>query len=325
MLTKPQEVTIMNTGIRLRYRIKLIRIKNYYWRYRSMKMLITGATGKLGTKVVETLLKTVPANQLAVSVRNPEKAEGLRARGVEVRQGDFDRPDTLDSAFSGIDRLLIISADGDNETRIRQHTHAVTAAALAGVTFIAYTSIANAMESKNFLAPTHKATEEAILKTGIPYSFLRNNWYLENESSSIQGVLAGAPWVTSAGTGKVGWALQQDYAEAAAAVLSGNGHENTIYELSGKLLTQEELAAALCTVLGKEVPVQQVDDTTYAEIMKNAGVPDFLIPFLVGIQKGIREGTLAIESNDFEKLLGRPATPISVGLTQIVKGISEKE
>lgn len=287
-----------------------------------MKMLVTGATGKLGTKVVETLLKTVPADQLAVSVRNPEKAEGLRARGVDVRQGDFDRPETLDTAFAGIDRLLIISADGDNETRIRQHTNAVAAAERAGIKFIAYTSIANAKESKNFLALTHQATEEAILKTGIPYSFLRNNWYLENEISSIQGVLAGAPWVTSAGNGKVGWALQQDYAEAATAVLSGNGHENTIYELSGKLLTQEELASALGTVLGKEVPMQQVDDATYADIMKGAGVPDFLIPMLVDIHKGIREGTLEIESNDFEKLLGRPATPINKGLTQIVKGIS---
>ncbi|MEH7084642.1 SDR family oxidoreductase [Neobacillus drentensis] len=287
-----------------------------------MKILVTGATGKFGTKVVETLLKTVPANQLAVSVRNPEKAEGLRARGVDVRQGDFDRPDTLDAAFSGIDRLLIISADGDNETRIRQHTDAVAAAERAGVKFIAYTSIANAKESKNFLAPTHKATEEAIVKTGIPYSFLRNNWYLENESSSIQGVLAGAPWVTSAGDGKVGWALQQDYAEAAAVVLSGNGHENTIYELSGKLLTQEEIASAVGTVLGKVVPVHQVDDSTYADIMKGAGVPEFLLPFLVDIQKGIREGTLAVESNDLEKLLGRPVTPISVGLTQIVKSLS---
>ncbi|WP_028400156.1 SDR family oxidoreductase [Ectobacillus panaciterrae] len=286
-----------------------------------MKMLITGATGKLGTKVVETLLKTVPASQLAVSVRNPEKAEGLRARGVEVRQGDFDRPETLDSAFAGIDRLLLISADGDNETRIRQHTDAVAAAERAGVKFIAYTSLGNASESTMFLAPPHVATEEAILKTGIPYSFLRNNWYLENEISSIQGVLAGSPWVTSAGSGKVGWALQQDYAEAAAAVLAGNGHENTVYELSGKLMTQEELASALGTVLGKEVPVQQVDDATYTDIMKGAGVPEFIIPFLVEIQKGIREGALEIESNDFEKLLGRPVTPINEALTQVVNGI----
>ncbi|MEC2053778.1 SDR family oxidoreductase [Peribacillus psychrosaccharolyticus] len=287
-----------------------------------MKILVTGATGKLGTKVVETLLKTVPANQLAVSVRNPEKAEELRTRGVDVRQGDFDRPETLDTAFAGIDRLLIISADGDNETRIRQHSNAVVAAERAGVKFIAYTSLANAKESKNFLAPTHQATEESILKTGIPYSFLRNNWYLENEISSIQGVQAGAPWVTSAGNGKVGWALQQDYAEAAASVLSGNGHENTIYELSGKLLTQEELAFAVGNVLGKEVPVQQVDDATYADIMKSVGLPDFLIPMLIDIQKGVREGTLEVESNDFEKLIGRSATPISEGLTQIIKGIS---
>ncbi|MDR7000153.1 SDR family oxidoreductase [Neobacillus niacini] len=287
-----------------------------------MKMLVTGATGKLGTKVVEALLKTVPAEQLAVSVRNTEKAEGFRARGIEVRQGDFDHPETLDTAFAGIDRLLLISADGDNETRIRQHANAVAAAERAGVKFIAYTSLANAKESKNLFAPTHQATEEAIVKTGIPYSFLRNNWYLENEIPSIQGVLAGAPWVTSAGNGKVGWAPQQDYAEAAAVVLSGTGHENTIYELSGKALTQEELVASLGTILGKEIPVQQVDDAAYAEIMKGAGLPDFLIPMLVDIQRSIREGTLDVESHDFEKLIGRPATPIIEALTQMVNGIS---
>lgn len=284
-----------------------------------MKILVTGATGKLGTRVVETLLKTVPASQLAVSVRNPEKAEGLRARGVDVRLGDFDRPETLTTAFAGIDRLLIISADGDTETRIRQHTNAVAAAEHAGVKLIAYTSLANASDSTIFLAPVHRTTEEIIVKTGIPYTFLRNNWYLENELSSIQGVIAGAPWVTSAGSGKVGWALQQEYAEAAATVLVGDGHENKIYELSGNLLTQDELASALSEVLGKEVLVQQVDDATYADILKNVGVPDFVVPILVAIQQGIREGTLEIESNDFEKLIGRPATPIREALAQIVK------
>jgi NAD(P)H dehydrogenase (quinone) len=283
-----------------------------------MKILVTGATGKLGTRVVDTLLKTVPANQLAVSVRNPEKAEGLRARGVDVRLGDFDRPETLQTAFAGIDRLLIISADGDTETRIRQHTNAVAAAQLAGVKFIAYTSLANASDSTIFLAPVHRTTEEVIVKTGIPYTFLRNNWYLENELSSIQGVIAGAPWVTSAGSGKVGWALQQEYAEAAAAVLIGEGHENKIYELSGKLLTQNELASALGEVLGKEVLVQQVNDATYADILKGVGVPDFVVPILAAIQQGIREGTLEIASDDFEKLLGRPATPIREALAQVI-------
>lgn len=287
-----------------------------------MKILVTGATGKLGSKVVESLLKTIPASDLAVSVRNPEKAEGLRTRGVEVRQGDFDRPETLENAFTGIDRLLMISADGDNETRIHQHTNAVQAAERAGVKFIAYTSLANATESKNLMAPPHVATEAAIIKTGIPYSFLRNNWYLENEIGSIQGAMGGAPWVTSAGEGKVGWAIQQDYADAAAAVLVGNGHENTVYELSGPLLTQEELASALGNVLGKEVPVQHVSDEKYAEIMKGIGLPEFVIPIVVGIQESIRNGSLDVESNDFEKVLGRPVTPIKEALTQLVQTIS---
>ncbi|MFS0777554.1 SDR family oxidoreductase [Neobacillus sp. 3P2-tot-E-2] len=287
-----------------------------------MKILVTGATGKLGSKVVESLLKSVPASNLVVSVRNPEKAEGLRNLGVEVRQGDFDHPQNLDHTFKGIDRLLIISADGDNETRIQQHTNAVQAAERAGVKFIAYTSLANATESKNLMAPPHVATEAAIIKTGIPYSFLRNNWYLENEIGSIQGAIAGAPWVTSAGEGKVGWALQQDYADAAAAVLVGNGHENTVYELSGPLLTQEELASALGNVLGKEIPVQQVSDEKYAEIMKGIGLPDFVIPIVVGIQESIRNGSLEVESNDFEQVLGRPVTPINEALKQLVNVIS---
>ncbi|WP_419888345.1 SDR family oxidoreductase [Neobacillus niacini] len=286
-----------------------------------MKILVTGATGKLGSKVVESLLKSIPARELVVSVRNPEKAEGLRSRGVEVRHGDFDHPETLENAFKGIDRLLIISADGDNETRIRQHTNAVQAADHAGVKFIAYTSLANATESKNIMAPPHIATEAAIIKTGIPYSFLRNNWYLENEIGSIQGAMAGAPWVTSAGEGKVGWALQQDYADAAAAVLVGSGHDNTVYELSGPLLTQEELAAALGNVMGKEVPVQQVSDEKYAEIMKGLGLPDFVIPIVVGIQESIRNGSLEVESNDFKKILGRPVAPINESLTELVNAI----
>ncbi|MBK1813160.1 SDR family oxidoreductase [Clostridium sp. YIM B02505] len=289
-----------------------------------MKILVTGATGKLGSKVVEALLKVVPASDLAVSVRDPKKAESLRNRGVEVRQGDFDHPETLTTAFAEVDRLLIISADGDNETRIRQHSNAVTAAKKANVKFIAYTSVGNASESSLFLAPVHRATEEAILRTGIPYCFLRNNWYLENEIGSIQGVLAGAPWLTSASTGKVGWALQQDYAEAAAAVLSGNGFENTIFELSGEPLTQEQLAANLGSVLGKEVTVHQMDDAAYGEAMKSTGVPDFVVPMLLDIQKAIRDGALDINSNDFEKLLGRKPTPIIEALTQIANAISNK-
>ncbi len=285
-----------------------------------MTILVTGATGQLGSKVVEALLQTVPASELAVSVRNPEKAEGLKARGVDVRLGDFDRPETLETAFSGVDRLLIISADGDTETRIRQHAAAVAAAERAQVKFIAYTSVVDAAASSLSLAPVHKATEEAIVKTGIPYSFLRNNWYLENELSGIQGVQAGAPWVTAAGDGKVGYALRQDYAAAAAAVLAGSGHDNTIYELSGELVTQDELAAAVGEVLGKEVEVQHVDDAAYAAILTNASLPEFVVQLLGQIQKDIKAGTLAVASDDFKKLLGRPATPLKEALASLING-----
>lgn len=206
---------------------------------------------------------------------------------------------------------------------MRQHANAVAAAERANVKFIAFTSAPNASDSNFFLAPVYKATEEAIVKTGIPYSFLRNNWYLENEIGSIQAAMAGAPWITATGDGKVGWALRQDLAEATANVLTGNGHVNTIYELSGKLMTHKELVSILETVLGKEIPFQQVDDDTYAEIMKGAGVPEAFLPMLINTQKGIREGGLEVESNNLEKLLGRPVTPMREALNQIVSQISQ--
>ncbi|KRE51574.1 SDR family oxidoreductase [Paenibacillus sp. Soil724D2] len=286
-----------------------------------MKILVTGATGQLGSKVVEALLASVPAEKLAVSVRDTEKATELSSRGVEVRHGDFDDPASLDKAFADVDRLLIVSTQGDNETRIRQHLAAVSAAERAGVGFIAYTSATNAEESSLFLVPVHRATEQAIRKTGIPYSFLRNNWYIENEIGTIQGVLAGAPLVTSAGAGKVGWASRGDYAQAAANVLAGNGHENTVYELSGTLITHEELAAVLSKVLDREVPIQQVDDETYGKIMVGAGVPEQVVPILVAIQSAIRDGVLELKSNDLQTLLGRPVTPLSEAIEVIVSGL----
>ncbi|WP_018749898.1 SDR family oxidoreductase [Paenibacillus sanguinis] len=286
-----------------------------------MKILVTGATGQLGSKVVDALLGLVPAEQVAVSVRQPEKAAALSALGVEVRQGDFDEPASLDKAFAGIDRLLIVSTQGDNDTRIRQHGAAVEAAKRAGVQLIAYTSVSNAADSNLLLAPVHKATEEFILKTGIPYVFLRNNWYIENEMSTIQGVLAGAPVITSAGSGRVGWATREDFAVAAAKVLAGAGHENKVYELSGKLLTHDELAKNIGEALGREVSVQHVDDAAYAEAMRGAGVPDPLVSFLVAVQANIRDGELAVASDDLEMLLGRPATSLVEGIREMLKEI----
>lgn len=284
-----------------------------------MKLLVTGATGKLGTKIVEYLLTKIVAEDLIVSVRDPKKASDLASRGVEVRHGDFDKPDTLQETFAGVDRLLLISTDGEEATRIRQHTAAVEAAKAAGVGLIAYTSIANAEASQNFLARTHQVTEQLIRETGIPFLFFRNNWYLENEQSTIDAVRAGQDWLTSAGNGKVGWALQEDYAEAIATVLVDPKPEQSIYELSGPLHTQQDIAEALGQVLGRPVQVKQVDSATYKAIMQKAGVPEFLLPMLQSIQEGIAAGTLAVESQDFERILGRSPVSLKDGLRKLVQ------
>lgn len=286
-----------------------------------MKVLVTGATGHFGGLVVEHLVGKLSPSQIAVSVRNVEKAQALADQGIEVRQGDFDQPETLEKAFSGIDKLLIVSTDLDNATRIRQHSAAVAAAKKAGVKHILYTSVANAPDSSLGLAEVHRHTEAAILETGIPYTFLRNNWYLENEVSSIQAAAAGAPWVTSAKGGKVGWTLRTEYAEAAASALAGEGHENKIYELSSEPQTQEALASAVGKALGKDIPVLQVPDEAYAEGLKSAGLPEFVVELLGGIQKAIRENALDVVSPDLEKLLGRPALTLDAAVAAVVKGL----
>src|SRR5690606_2913094 len=251
-------------------------------------------------------------------VRDPARAERLRRRGVDVRRGDFDRPETLKDAFAGADRMLMISTTGDNETRIRQHLNAVAAAREAGVGFIAYTSVANAGRSTLSLAEVHRATEEAIRQSGIPFCFLRNNWYLENELGTIQAVVNGAPWLTSAGSGRVGRAPRREYAHAAAAVLTGEGHENTVYELSGPPRTYDDLASELAAVLGREVPVQHVDDAAYADSLRKAGLPEPAVAMIVGIQQAIRQGALDVESEDFARVLGRPLTPIRDALREMI-------
>lgn len=283
-----------------------------------MKYLVTGATGKFGGKVIDALLKEVEPSLVAVSVRDVKKAEHLKAKGIEVRQGDFNDPAGLLDTFAGVERLLIVSTDGDNETRIRQHQNAVTAAKEAGVSFIAYTSVVNASESELFLAVVHKKTEEAIIKSGINYAFLRNNWYLENETTSIQGALSGAPWLTSAEQGKVGWAYQKDYAEAAAKALLNESLDNDTFELSGPCRTQDELAKMVSKVSGKPVDVKEVSDEVYRETVAGFGLPGFVVDMLVAIQQDIRKGTLDVPSDDFEKLLGHPLTPIETAIAEII-------
>ncbi|MFJ6211198.1 SDR family oxidoreductase [Lysinibacillus sp. NPDC092081] len=285
-----------------------------------MKVLVTGANGNLGSKIVEYLLTKLSVEEIIVGVRDDksEKVLSYKEHGLEVRVTDFENPEALLTAFKGIDRLFIMSTFGDLETVMRQHTNAVEVANATDVKQIIYPSVTRAEGNDFFLAGLHRAREVAIIESGIPYVILRNNWYVENELGTIQGCLAGAPWVTSAGEGKIGWVYRPDLAEAAANVLVADGHENKIYELSGENLTQQQFVDTLNEVLGKDVPLLAVDEASYEEMLKGAGIPEAYLPMLVMTQKGIREGGLESTHTDLDFLLDRQPTSLKQALTHLL-------
>ena len=286
-----------------------------------MKILVTGANGHLGGKIVASLAKKVTADQIAVGVRDTtsEKAQQFKAAGYEVRATDFENAESLTAAFMGIDRIFIVSTFGDYETVMRHQNNAIAAAKNAKVAQVVYPSVTRAEGNDFFLAQLHRAREVALIESGLNYVILRNNWYIENELNTIQGCLAGAPWVTAAGDGKVGWAYRPDLAEAAANVLTSEGHDNKVYELSGPNLTQQQFVDAVNAVTGKEIQVLNVSDEAYADMLKQGGVPEAYLPMLTMTQSGIRAGGLESVHSDLETLLNRPATSLQDALAQLLK------
>ena len=287
-----------------------------------MKILVTGANGNLGSKIVAYLLTKLSAQEIIVGVRDDqsERAQNYKEQGLEVRVTDFENPDSLITAFTGVDRVFIISTFGDYETVMLQHTNAVNAAKVTGVKQVIYPSVTRAEGNDFFLAVMHRAREITIIESGIPYVILRNNWYVENELGTIQGCMAGAPWITSAGEGKIGWVYRPDLAEATANVLvaEGHKHESKIYELSGENLTQQQFVDTLNEELDKDISLLTVDDASYQEMLKGAGVPEAYLPMLVMTQKGIRDGGLESTHSDLEFLLERKATSLKQALVQLL-------
>ena len=251
-------------------------------------IVVTGATGRFGPVVVDDLIAELPAGELAVVARDPEKARPFAERGVEVRQADYDDPASLGRAFAGADRLLFVSAsDTSPGVRPRQHANVVAAAETAGVGHIVYTSAITAEDGASFLTD-HTTTERAIRDAGLTYTFLRNTFYTEElvapdlaKASELAAPAIGQPLVTAPIT---------DLALAASAVLTGTGHENAVYELRGPGWTYPQLAETL------GVPYREVSDD-------ESGMA-FILPLL-------RLPQLGTPTPDLERLLGRPATPIA--------------
>ena len=274
-------------------------------------IVVTGATGRLGRLVVRGLLDKVPAEQIAVAVRSPEKAADFAARGVQVRTADYDRPETLNTALAGADKLLLVSGS-EVGRRVPQHKAVVQAARQAGVGLLAYTGVLGGDAAGFRLADEHKATEAAIRASGIPFVFLRNGWYTENYTDTLGTTLEHGALVGSSGDGRVASATRQDYAEAAVAVLSTEGHENHVYELSGDTAWSfSEFAAEVSAQSGKPVAYQDVTAEQQLGILLEAGLPQSFAEILVDVDAGISRGELAITTGDLSRLIGRPTTPLA--------------
>lgn len=276
-----------------------------------MSIVVTGATGALGRLVVEELLQQVPAGSVAVVVRSKEKAADLAERGVEVRIADYNAPETLAGAFRSGDRVLLISGN-EVGRRVPQHLAVIEAAKAAGVAQLAYTGILGGPEADFDLAAEHKVTEQAVLDSGLPYTFLRNGWYHENYTGHLGAVLQHGAVVGSAGEGRIASAARADYAAAAAAVLTGEGHLNQVYELSGDTAwSLAEYAAEVAAQTGKEVVYTEVPADTHLSVLTGAGVPEGFAALLVDVDAAISRGRLAHTGGDLSRLIGRPTTPLA--------------
>ncbi|GJF28336.1 NAD(P)-dependent oxidoreductase [Kitasatospora sp. NE20-6] len=274
-------------------------------------IVVTAATGQLGRLVVEGLLARVPAEDLAVAVRSPEKAAAWAARGVEVREADYSRPGTLATAFRAGDTVLLISGS-EVGARVAQHTAVVDAAAAAGAARIVYTGVLGGDEAGFDLAAEHKATEAAVLASGLPYTFLRNGWYTENYTDQAAGAVERGVVLGSSGDGPVASATRADYAAAAVAVLTGEGHENRAYELSGdEAWTQSAYAAELAAQSGRPVAYVDVTPQEHRAALVGAGLPEGFADILVDVDAAIGRGELARDRGVLSTLIGRPTTPLA--------------
>ncbi|MDX3925211.1 MAG: SDR family oxidoreductase [Shinella sp.] len=281
----------------------------------SDSLLITGAAGNLGRIVLDELLasgKLDPASIIATT-RDVARLSDYAAKGVTIRKADFDDAASLDEAFAGAGKVLIISTDALDEPgkRLRQHLGAVSAAKKAGAAHILYTSMPQPDDSLIPFAPDHLGTENAIKETGIPYTILRNGWYMENLFMSLPQVLASGHWYTSTGKGRIAHVARADIGKAVAGALLKAGTESRTYTLTGgQARTTDEIAAAVSAVADRKIEVVHVTDEQLAAGMKSAGVPEFLVPLLVSFDANTREGKIAMVTSDVETLSGSKPQPL---------------
>jgi NAD(P)H dehydrogenase (quinone) len=270
--------------------------------------VITGASGHLGRLAVQQLLAagTSPAQILATG-RDVDKLAELAQNGVAVRRADFADLNSLDDAFVGADAMLLVSTTTVGE-RFDNARNAIDAAVRAGVSRIVYTSIVNASTARMTLADEHRRTEEYLRDSGLAFVILRNGWYLENYTDQLPMITRYGALLGSAHDGLVSAASRRDYAAAAAAVLTQDGHLGATYELGGTPFTLTELAATISDVLGTPIAYRDMSVAEYAGVLTAAGLPREMAAAVADADAGLARGELFTASEDLVKLIGRPAT-----------------
>ncbi|WP_024659035.1 SDR family oxidoreductase [Pseudomonas syringae USA007] len=284
-------------------------------------IVVTGATGQLGRLVIKQLLARVPAEQIVAAVRSPEKAADLSAKGIQVRHADYSQPSTLDSAFAGADKVLLISSSEIGQ-RFSQHKAVIDAAKRTGVKLLAYTSVLHAEASALGLAKEHVETEAYLRASGLPFALLRNGWYTENYTAGVPGALAHGAVMGSADEGRISSASRLDYAEAAAVLLtSSEDQSGRVYELAGdESYTLAEFAAELSRQAGKTLPYVNLPQAEFEAALIQAGLPDFVARLLADSDAAAAKGALFDDSRQLSKLIGCPATPLSATIAETLRG-----
>ncbi|WP_125761646.1 SDR family oxidoreductase [Companilactobacillus hulinensis] len=283
-----------------------------------MKYAISAATGHFGQIAIRELLKEVSAEDIIAIVRNTDKAKKVLPEGITIRKGDYTDKASLVEALKNVNKLLFISSvPGGEVSREQQHQNVVEAAKEDGVEYVAYTSFAKADDAKSALSADHKATEKMLRESGMKYSFLRNAWYLENETSYLKAGANGEDAEYAAGDGKIGFALEREYAAGAAKVMILDNAKD-IYEFAGKPVSYAELGQAVKKVTGKSFEFKSVSDEEYRNGLIKSGFEPAVADVFVGMQDMMRSGELDVESSDLPDVLGHAVTPLNDAIREIL-------
>lgn len=282
-------------------------------------IVISGASGQLGHLVIQSLLAKVPASQIVAAVRNPERASDLAALGVQIRKADYTDPASLDAAFQGAEKVLLISSS-EVGLREAQHRNVIDAVKKAGVSLLAYTSLLHVDTSPLGLAGEHAATEAYLGQSGVPFVLLRNGWYTENYLASIPPALQHGAFIGSAGEGRIASAARADYAEAAAVALTTPDQSGKVYELAGdESYTLAEFAAELSRQSGKQIPYVNLPESEFKAALVGAGLPEPLAGLLADSDAGASKGGLFDDKRQLSTLIGRPTTPLAALMQAALK------